>query len=70
MRKRKITKCIHEGHYMAEVEIELLNDDQGWSPYISLQDAQKLDDIREALREGNLEQAGKLARVYNLTPIV
>ena len=69
MRKRKITKLICEGQYIVEVEIELLNDDQGWSPYISLQDAQRLDEIMEALQEGDLKQVNKLAKVYSLTPV-
>jgi hypothetical protein len=69
MTKRKITKLIHEGQYIAEVEIELSNEDEGWSPYISLDDAQKLDDVRQALREGKLGYASSLAKVYTITPI-
>lgn len=49
MRKRHHTKFVHEGQYVAEVDIELLDTDEGWSPYLSLDDAQKLDDVREAL---------------------
>ena len=69
MRKRKQTKLIHEGQYVAEVEIELIDTDEGWSPYISLEDAQKLDDIREALRRGDVQTAGKLAKIFTLTPL-
>jgi hypothetical protein len=29
----------------------------------------KLDDVREALREGDLKRAKKLAKVYLLTPV-
>ena len=35
----------------------------------SLEDAQKLDQVREALRAGDLKTAARLARVYQLTPI-
>ena len=38
--KRQI-KLVREGEYVAEVEIELIDTGDGWSPYISLQDAQK-----------------------------
>jgi hypothetical protein len=70
MMKRRLSKLVHEGEYMAEVEVELIYTDQGWSPYLSLADAQKLDDVREALRQGDLEAATRLARVFKLTPII
>jgi len=69
MTKRRHTKLIHEGEYVAEVDIELLDTGDGWSPYLSLEDAQKLDDVREALREGAIQRATKLARVFRLTPV-
>ena len=69
MRKRPHTKLIHEGKYIAEVEIEIIEDDNGWSPYLSLEDAYKLDDVRDALREGDLLTASKKARIYTLTPV-
>ena len=69
METRKLTKLVHEGKYVAEVEVELINTDKGWSPYISLDDALKLDDVREALRKGNLDRAKQLATVYRLSPV-
>lgn len=52
MKKKYYKKLIHEGQYVAEVDIELIDADEGWSPYLSLDDAQKLDDVRNALRRG------------------
>lgn len=69
MNKRQHTKLIHEGQYAAEVDIEWLESDTGWSPYVSLGDAQKLDAVREALRRGDLKRASQLARVFKLTPL-
>ena len=69
MKKRRHIKLVHEGEYVAEVDIDLIYTDEGWSPYLSLEDAQKLDDIREALRKGDLLQAAQHARVFTLTPI-
>jgi hypothetical protein len=69
MSNRPHTKLIHEGHYAAEVEVELIETDEGWSPYLSLADAQKLDAVRKALRRGDLKQASQLARVFQLTPV-
>jgi hypothetical protein len=69
MRRRQHTKLIHEGEYVAEVDVELVDTDEGWSPYLSLDDAEKLDDVREALRKGDLKAATQLARVYTLRPV-
>ena len=69
MRKRCHTKLVHEGHYVAEVDIELIDTDEGWSPYLSLDDALKLDDVRDALRRGDLKAACRFARVFTLTPV-
>ena len=69
MTKRKQTKLVQEGQYVAEVDIELIYTDEGWSPYLSLDDALKLDDVREALRQGNFAAAAQLARVFKLMPV-
>jgi hypothetical protein len=69
MRTRHQTKLVHEGQYVAEVEVELIQADAGWSPYLSLEDACKLDDVREALRRKDVGAASRLARVYTLTPV-
>jgi len=69
MTKRLHTKLIHEGQYAAEVEVELIDTDEGWSPYLSLEDAEKLDEVRKALRRGDLKRASQLARVFELTPV-
>lgn len=60
---------VHEGGYVAEVEVDLISDDHGWSPYLSVEDANKLDDVREALRAGNIDTATSIAKVYALTPV-
>ncbi len=68
-RKRNLKKLIQEGEYMAEIDVELIYTDEGWSPYLSLDDALKLDDVREALRRGDLKTAAQYGQVYSLTPI-
>jgi hypothetical protein len=69
MKKRKHTKLVHEGEYVAKVDVELIDTDSGWSPYLLLEDAQRLDDVREALRKGDLKAASRLARIYTLKPV-
>ena len=62
---------IHEGKYIAEVEVELINTtDDNWAPYLSLDDALKIDTIREALRNGNITEAKESAnRLYVLSAV-
>ncbi len=55
---------------MAEVDVELVDTNTGWSPYLSLEDAYKLDDVRDALRRGDIKTAARLARVFTLTPVM
>ncbi len=69
MTKRHRTKLVQEGQYVAEVDVELIDDDEGWSPYLSLDDAYKLDDVRYALRNRDLKTACKMARVFSLVPV-
>ena len=69
MRKRPYAKMVREGRYVAEVDIELIDMDEGWSPYLSLDDAKKLDEVRGALRRGELRSATRLARVFILNPV-
>jgi len=69
MNGRQISKLVHEGNYVAEVKVEVIYADDGWSPYLSVEDAFKLDDVRDALRRGDLKAATRIARVYSLTPV-
>ena len=69
MRNRNHTKLIHEGEYVAEVDVELIDTDEGWSPYLSVDDARRLDEVRESLRKGDFKKAAKISRVFILTPV-
>jgi len=67
--KKRHMKLVHEGRYVAEVDVELLDTGEGWSPYLSLEDAYKLDDVRDSLRRGDIKRAAQIARVFTLTPV-
>ena len=69
MNKRRHTKLVREGPYAAEVDVESIEAEGGWAPYLSLDDAHKLDEAREALRRGDMRTASRLARVFRLTPL-
>jgi hypothetical protein len=47
----------------------LIDTDTGWSPYLSLADAKKLDQVRKALRSGDVKKASQLGRVFQLLPV-
>ena len=69
MSSQRRVKYVHEGDYVAQVEVELIEAETGWSPYLSVDDAYKLDDVRQALREGDLVKASRMAKVFTLTPV-
>lgn len=69
VRKRRTFEFIHVGRYAAEVPVELIEDEAGWSPYFSLEDAKKLDAVRVALKGGDIAAAAKHGRVFELLPV-
>ncbi len=69
MTHRKHTKMVHEGKYAAEVEVEIIDSENSWSPYLSLDDALKLDQVRQLLIDENIDKAKTLAKVYILKPV-
>ena len=71
MNAKPTKRLVREGDFVAEVDVHLLEAQGGWTPYLSLEDAQKLDDVREALRSGDISRASSLAaRIYRLTPVL
>ena len=66
---RMRTKYIHVGKYVAEVDVDLIEADDQWAPYMSVSDACKLDDVRALLTSGQVVAAAKHARIYELTPV-
>ena len=66
---RRVLEFVHEGKYAAEVAVDLIEDETAWSPYLSPEDARKLDTVRKALREGDLNTAAQFGRVFELLPI-
>jgi hypothetical protein len=66
---RPTIKIVHEGRYAAEIPVELIEEEGGWSPYLSIEDATKLDAVRKALRKGDVAAAAKHGRVFQLLPV-
>jgi len=69
MMEKKKKKYVHAGRYMAEVEINLIESNDEWAPYLSVEDATKLDYVKEALQKEDFKSASRYGRVYRLEPI-
>mgnify|MGYP003481906597 CR=1 FL=1 len=70
MSTKPTTRLVREGDFAAEVDVELIEAEGGWAPYLSLDDAYRLDEVRQALRSGDVQLATRLAsRVYRLLPV-
>ena len=67
--KRQTIEIIHEGKYAAEVPVELIEEEGGWSPNVSLDDMRKLERVRQALKDGDTATAVRWAKIYELKPV-
>ncbi|MEI9991506.1 MAG: hypothetical protein WDM86_15865 [Rhizomicrobium sp.] len=66
---RSTTELVHVGKYAAQVPIELVEEEGGWSPYLSVEDVHKLEAVRAALQAGDIATAKKYGRVFELMPV-
>jgi hypothetical protein len=65
----KQPSCIHEGKYATEVAVDLIEDGTRWSPYLSPNDGRKFDTERLALSHGDIAEAAKYGRAFELAPV-
>lgn len=63
------TKLIHEGDYVAVVQVETLEPSPGYESCLPVNEALKLDEARAALKRGNLQDAAKYGQVFRLVPL-
>ncbi|MBM3609240.1 MAG: hypothetical protein FJX29_12460 [Alphaproteobacteria bacterium] len=69
MIKRDIEKLVHGGEYVAKVRVALIENEHEWYPAYPLDDVLKLDRVRKALEQGDIESATKEAEVFQLKPV-
>jgi len=70
VRTKTTMRLVREGVLAAEVDVNLVDSEGGWTPYLSLEDACKLDEVRDALSAGDIVRASRLAhRAYRLTTV-
>lgn len=68
--EKKAVKHIHEGRYVAEVSVTLhYDDDIPWSPTIAPIDIEKIDRVARALKRGDIAEAAKDAKVFEMLPL-
>ena len=61
-------RSFNEGQYVS-VEVGRPETEEGWSPYLSLADAEKLDEVRRHSVEATSTGQEQLAQLFKLTPI-
>jgi hypothetical protein len=62
-------RFVREGKYFAEVAVDIIEDEMGWSPGLTPEGAEKLERVRAALRAGDMKTALQYAKVYEATLI-
>lgn len=68
-RTKNTVKHIHEGKFVADVQVTLHYRGAEWDPTIDRPDIEKLDRVQKALRRGDVATAAKEAKVYELLPL-
>jgi hypothetical protein len=67
-----VTRLVEDGGYIAKVPVMLIyepDDPTNWGPYLSAEDALKLDEVRRALRLGDIAGAARHGEVFELTKV-
>jgi mRNA interferase MazF len=50
-------------------EVVPFDDESGWSPFLRLEDAHRLDEAKEALRQNDIETASNYGKIYELRQV-
>lgn len=67
-----VTRLVEEGGYIAKIPVTLIyesDDPTNWGPYLSAQDALKLDEVRSALRRRDIPAAARHGEIFELTKV-
>ncbi|MVA97941.1 hypothetical protein GN330_11860 [Nitratireductor sp. CAU 1489] len=71
-RREEVTRLVEEGGYVAKIRVTLIyetDDPTNWGPYLSADDALKLDAVRSALRRGDIAGAARHGEIFELLPV-
>ena len=65
----KTNKLIRDGSLVAEIQVELSDENDPWGPTMSLDDAERVDKVRSAMRRHDYDTVRSLGRLYRLVPV-
>src|SRR5690625_3753278 len=65
---KKKAKYVREGRYVAEVEVDLHGSDVLGATHLSLEDANRLNKVKEPLRNEEVRTAAQYGRINKLAP--
>lgn len=71
-RRDEVTRLVEEGGYVAKVPVTLIyetDEPTNWGPYLSADDALKLDAVRAALKRGDIADAARYGEVFELNKV-
>lgn len=70
MANRTQTQLLHVGNYMAKLEIELEDEPEAWGPHVAPEVLERIDTVRAALRQGDIDTASEYAEIYSVQRLV
>ena len=71
-RFENVTRLVEEGGYIAKIPVKMIyesDDPTNWGPYLSAEDALKLDEVRSALRRRDIPAAARYGEIFELTKV-
>ncbi|WP_339763664.1 hypothetical protein [uncultured Hoeflea sp.] len=71
-RFEQVTRLVEEGGYIAKIPVTLIYesaDPTNWGPYLSAEDALKLDEVRSALKRRDIPAAARYGEIFELTKV-
>jgi hypothetical protein len=63
------TKRIYVGDVMAEIDVVMSDEPDAWGPHIDPSELDRIDQLRRALKAGDLKAASEEARLYSIKPL-
>lgn len=63
------TKRIYVGDVMAEIDVAMSDEPEAWGPHIDPSELDRIDQLRRALKSGDLKAASEPARLYSVKPL-
>lgn len=63
------TKRIYVGDVMAEVDVVMSDEPEAWGPHIDSAELDRIDNLRQLLKSGDLKAAAKEAKLYSIKPL-